>query len=91
MSKKTTFKLSNWGKQNTPPIIEKIGNACLIASGVGAGVVALAMASPIALPAVIGVTVVKIGLWSAFIGTAGKIITKVFGHDDTDVYKGELK
>ena len=72
-SKMATVSLSNFTKQNTPSIFQKIGNICLIIATIG-GAAALA---PISAP-----VVVTIGAWAAFAGTLGKILTKMTGTEE---------
>ena len=70
---KTTFALSNFGKQNTPSLFQTIGNICLTISIIG-GALALA---PISVP-----LATTIGAWATFAGTLGKIFTKCFGEEE---------
>jgi len=69
------FKVSNFGKNNTPAIFHKIGNACLIISAIG-GVFVLA---PISSPAI-----ATIGAWCAFAGALGKVLCKLAGDETSN-------
>lgn len=69
----TTFSLSNFGKQNTPDIPHKIGNVCLIIAAVGGGIALAPVSTPI---------IATIGVWSAFAGTLGKILTNLSGETE---------
>lgn len=67
------LKVGNFGKPNTPPLIEKIGNALLLIGAAGAATAMLPLAAPV---------VATVGAWCAFGGALGKVITKFFGKTD---------
>jgi hypothetical protein len=70
------IKISNFGKQNTPPLIQKIGDALLLAGTVGIAIVTL----PATVPAIVlPVAVVQAGGWLAGLGVIGKTLSKFFG------------
>jgi hypothetical protein len=80
------FSLNNFGKQNTPKLVQKIGDVLLLAGTIGLGIVGLpatmavagaeaGIALNIALPT--GVMVAGKGLVAA--GVIGKLFTKFFG------------
>lgn len=76
----TNFKRSNFGKQNTPPLIQKIGDIALIAAGIGGSIMGL----PVALAAAgIAVTIppiiLTVGGYATAVGIFGKLLTKFFG------------
>lgn len=73
--KKVKFNPLNFGKQNTPPVINAIGNAALTAGAIGAAIIALPTAG-IALPAII----LTYAGYAIAAGTVVKTITKCFGH-----------
>jgi hypothetical protein len=67
---KTTLTPKNFGKQNTPDLAQKIGNALLLIGSLGTVVAILPLPSP---------TITAIASWVAVAGALGKIITKFFG------------
>ena len=80
------FALNNFGKQNTPKLVQKIGDVLLLAGTVGLGIVGLpatlavagaeaGVALNIVLPT--GVMLAGKGLVAA--GVIGKLFTKFFG------------
>lgn len=75
--KKVKFKPLSFGKQNTPPIINALGNAALTVGTVGAALLALPAAG-IALPAAI---LVYAG-YAVAAGTVVKTVTKCFAHEE---------
>ena len=75
--KKVKFHPLSFGKQNTPPIINALGNAALTIGTVGAAVVALPAAG-IALPAI----VLTYAGYAIAAGTVVKTITKCFAHEE---------
>jgi hypothetical protein len=70
MKNKTNFSLLNFGKNNTPAVWQKIGDACLIIAGCGGVVATLPLAAP---------TITVISSYLAVAGVVGKIITKLTG------------
>ncbi len=76
---KTTISPKNFGAQNTPPNVEKIGNYMLLAGAIGTAIVTMP-ATIVVLPAV----VVSIGSWLAGLGVIGKVVTKFFGETPKD-------
>lgn len=68
------IKLSNFKKNNTPKILQKLGDALLLVGGVGAALVLAPISTPI---------LVTIGAWAAFAGVVGKVLTKFSGEDKT--------
>lgn len=67
------FHPKNYGKGNTPPLAQKIGDILLLAGAVGGVIVA----APITLPA----TLVTVAGYMVTIGAIGKVVTKFFGHE----------
>lgn len=67
------FHPKNYGKGNTPPLAQKIGDILLIAGAVGGVIVA----APISLPA----GIVTAAGYLVTIGAIGKVFTKFFGHE----------
>lgn len=67
---KITFNAANIFLQNTPSILNKVGNIFLLIATIGAA----AAIAPISTP-----TIAAIGAWSAFAGAIGKILTKATG------------
>lgn len=80
--KKVKFNPLNFGKQNTPPIVNAIGNAALTAGAIGAAVLALPAAG-IALPAVL----ITYATYAVVGGTVAKTFTKCFGHHEVEESK----
>lgn len=76
-----TVGMSNFGKQNTPPLIQKIGDVALLAGAIGVSIVGLpatlaaAGVAGFVLPAVLAVA--GKGLITA--GVFGKLLSKFFG------------
>jgi hypothetical protein len=70
MKNKTNFSLLNFGKNNTPAVWQKIGDACLIIAGCGGVVATLPLSAP---------TITVISSYLAVAGVVGKIITKLTG------------
>lgn len=71
---KTTLTPKNFGAQNTPPAVEKVGNYLLLAGVIGTTIITMP-ASVVVLPAI----VTNIGGWLAGLGVIGKVVTKFFG------------
>lgn len=65
-----TLNIKNFNKDNTPPVIAKIGNICLLIGSLGAVVAILPLSAPV---------VTAIGAWVAVAGAVGKILTKFTG------------
>ena len=72
MKNKTNFSLLNFGKNNTPAVWQKIGDACLIIAGCGGVVATLPLSAP---------TITVISSYLAVAGVVGKIITKLTGNE----------
>lgn len=70
------FHPKNYGKNNTPDTVQKVGDILLLAGAIGGAIVA----APITLPA----TVTIIAGYMLTIGSIGKVITKFFGKEDPD-------
>ncbi len=76
-----TVGAANFGKQNTPQLIEKIGNIALISAGIGTAIVGLpatlatAGLGAITIPAIVLIA----GKGCIAIGVFGKLFTKLFG------------
>ena len=64
------LSVSNFGKQNTPSIIQKVGNYLLLISAIGAIIAAMPIEFPI---------IKNIGIYTAAIGAIGKVLTKFAG------------
>jgi len=64
------YKLSNFGKQNTPAALQKLGDTLLLISAIGAVVAGLPFNSPI---------LKTIGIIASAVGAIGKILTKFAG------------
>ena len=75
--KKVKFNPLNFGKQNTPPVVNAIGNAALTLGAVGAAVLTLP-ATGIILPAAI----LTYAGYCVTAGTIVKTFTKCFGHHE---------
>tara|TARA_R110000868_G_scaffold103241_2_gene284391 strand:- start:24183 stop:24413 length:231 start_codon:yes stop_codon:yes gene_type:complete len=73
MEKKINFSLLNFGKNNTPAVWQKIGDACLIIAGCGGVIATLPLSAPV---------VTAISSYLAVAGVVGKIITKLTGNQE---------
>lgn len=67
------FHPKNYGKNNTPAHIQKIGDILLLAGAIGGAIVA----APVTLPA----SIVTAAGYMLTVGAIGKVVTKFFGHD----------
>lgn len=65
------ISINNFGKQNTPKALQKIGDICLTIGTLSG----LAMIAPVAVP-------VAVLQWITFAGAMGKFITKLTGKKD---------
>ncbi len=68
------FSLSNFGKQNTPSKLQKVGDLLLLISAIGSIIASLPFDCPI---------IKTIGIYTAALGAIGKVITKFTGEDST--------
>lgn len=74
------FSPKNFGKQNTPPLAQKIGNTLLLSAAIGGAIVMLPTDNPyLIIPSVL----MSIGHWLVAVGSIGKVITKFFGENQT--------
>ena len=71
---KTTFSIINFGKQNTPAVLQTIGNYFLLIAAIGGALVVAPISSPV---------IATVGAWAAFAGTIGKMLTKLGGSTKT--------
>ena len=68
--------LSNFGVQNTPQIVEQIGNFLLILAAIGVAILGLPASVPtLVLPPFL----LTMANWFIAAGVIGKVITKFFG------------
>ena len=72
----TKIALGNFGLQNTPISIEKIGNFLLILAAIGVAIQTLPMQVP---DIIIPKFLLTISNWLIGLGVIGKVITKFFG------------
>ena len=78
------FSLGNFAKQNTPDVLHKIGDFCLVASALGIAI--LAIPETLAASGITGFVlpqfIMLIGKGLAGVGIVGKTIIKCFGETE---------
>lgn len=73
--KKINFSVKNFGKQNTPSLLNKISNFLLLVAGLGV----IIAAAPVTTPAI-----ALIATWTTFAGVAGAGLAKLGGEKECE-------
>lgn len=76
------FNPKNFGRQNTPAIVQKIGDVALIIGAAGLAILGLPAMLPAATIAAIPSVVFTIGGYATAVGVFGKLFTKFFGKSE---------
>ena len=80
------LKLKNFNKNNTPEWAAKVGNALLMAGGVGVAILTLPAAVAVMVPGLVialPTVVTSIGTGLTVAGVFGKIFSKMFGEEES--------